>query len=427
MPFLNLNPRPDAARCAALLLAGLLLPVVAIAQDHDHAAPEAEGGAPHFTLRGFSNVDFGAPWGASDKAPGNGNSAFALGQFDLYMISRLSTNISFLGETVFELNENQESGIDVERLQVRYSYSDRFRAALGRGHTPLGFWNEAYHHGALLEPTVDRPEALKFEDDGGILPVHFVGLEVDGKVPLAGGDLGYVAAVANGRGPVPDLVQGAYDANKSKAVVAKLDLSFGSEHTLAFGPSVYHDTIPEDIATPGGHAPLSELILGAHLVYRDHRFDLFSEYFHIRHESDTTHEQFYERIRVRHRRGALRQVEPVRGRRLDEARFRRSLLRSGLFRSHPRSRGGALRPHRVQRAEAGIPARGPAHWRLPYRGATECLHVLTCGRWPWPPSLRLRPSRPLRSTRPHDSRLREAPHRGAAMPSSSVRTCRYRS
>lgn len=292
MRFLNLNPRPDPARCAALLLAGWLVPAGATAQDHDHAAPEAEGGAPHFTLRGFSNVDFGAPWGASDNAPGTGNSAFALGQFDLYMISRLSPNISFLGETVFELNENQESGVDVERLQVRYSYSDRFRAALGRGHTPLGFWNEAYHHGALLEPTVDRPEALKFEDDGGILPVHFVGLEVSGKAPLAGGDLGYVAAVANGRGAVPDLVQGAYDANKSKAVVAKLDLSLGSEHALAFGPSVYHDTIPEDLATPGGHAPLGELILGAHLVYRDRRFDLFSEYFHIRHESETTHERF---------------------------------------------------------------------------------------------------------------------------------------
>ena len=32
--------------------------------------------------------------------------------------------------------------------------------------------------------------------------------------------------------------------------------------------------------------------MGAHVVYRDHRFDLFSEYFHVRHESDTTHERF---------------------------------------------------------------------------------------------------------------------------------------
>jgi len=249
-------------------------------------------GAPHFTLRGFSNVDFGVPWGANDPGAGASNSAFALGQFDLYMISRLSANVSFLGETVFELNENQESGIDVERLQIRYHYSDRFRLALGRGHTPLGYWNEAYHHGALLQPTVERPEALKFEDDGGILPVHFVGLEISGKARLGGGDLGYVATVANGRGAVPDVVQGAFDVNGGKAVGAKLDFSLGDEHSWAFGPSVYYDTIPADVSIPEGHAPLDELIVGAHLVYRARRFELFSEYFHVKHETDTTHQDY---------------------------------------------------------------------------------------------------------------------------------------
>ena len=71
----------------------------------------------------------------------------------------------------------QEVVVDVERLQIAYRWSDALRLTAGRGHTALGYWNESYHHGKLLQPTVERPEVLKFEDDGGILPVHFVGLE----------------------------------------------------------------------------------------------------------------------------------------------------------------------------------------------------------------------------------------------------------
>ena len=140
----------------------------------------------------------------------------------------------------------------MERLQIRYNYWT-VSGWPWVGATPLGYWNEAYHHGALLEPTVDRPEALKFEDDGGILPVHFVGLEFSGKAPLAGGDLGYEACVANGRGAMPDVVQGALDLNKGKAVSAKLDLSLGSQHTWPSAPACtatrFRRTLPRRAGT----------------------------------------------------------------------------------------------------------------------------------------------------------------------------------
>src|SRR5262245_14781893 len=190
-------------RNATLLLTGVLASSWAAAQNRDSAPADT---APRFTLRGFANVDFNGRWGDPvDEA--TGKSAFALGQFDLYMTSKLSENVSFLGETVFELDEQQEFVVDVERLQLSYRWSDAFRLNVGRGHTALGYWNEAYHHGALLQPTVERPEALKFEDDGGILPVHFVGLEAAGRASIGAWDLGYVGYVANGRGPRPDVIQ----------------------------------------------------------------------------------------------------------------------------------------------------------------------------------------------------------------------------
>jgi hypothetical protein len=264
--------------------------IVGVAAPSLVQAQAGESSEPRFVLRGFSNVDFNVPWGDSDPDGEEPNSAFLLGQFDLYMTSRLTDQISFLGEVVFELNEAQEAVVDVERLQIRYRWSDGFRAAAGRGHTALGYWNEVYHHGALLQPTVERPEALKFEDDGGILPVHFVGLEVGGKALAGAWTLRYVGTVANGRGPGLDVIQGTADANDSKAWGAKLGAGVGAARSIEFGPVLYADTIPADPATPGRESELSERILGGYAVYHDARVELFSEYFHVRHtdQSDQT-------------------------------------------------------------------------------------------------------------------------------------------
>jgi len=267
-----------------LLFTTVILPVEVTGQSHEHDTATAEVTGPRFNLRGFADVDLFAPWGAPPPGESENRSAFALGQFDLYMTSKLTDTISFLGETVFELNENQESVVDVERLQIAYRWSDAFRATAGRGHTALGYWNESFHHGALLQPTVERPEALKFEDDGGILPVHFVGLEVSGRRASGAWDLTYVGYVANGRGPEPDVVQGAFDGNKNKAFGGKLSVAHEGRHGLRFGVSAYHDVIPADEGATDGHAELGETLLGAHLAYQGEHLRVYSEYFHLHHE-----------------------------------------------------------------------------------------------------------------------------------------------
>lgn len=172
--------------------------------------------------------------------------------------------------------------VDVERLQIIYRWSDALRVTAGRGHTKLGFWNESYHHGALLQPTVDRPEMLKFEDDGGMLPVHFVGVEVSGRVGRGAWDVSYAGYVANGRGPRPDRVQGAFDGNRNKAFGGVLSFAREGRGSLRVGVSAYHDVIPPE--TTGRRNELDEALFGAHLVYESGRFLLQSEYFHLRHE-----------------------------------------------------------------------------------------------------------------------------------------------
>lgn len=43
-------------------------------------------------------------------------------------------------------------------------------------HTPVNEWNDAYHHGRLFFPTIDRPYSF-----GEFVPVHEVGLRLSGE------------------------------------------------------------------------------------------------------------------------------------------------------------------------------------------------------------------------------------------------------
>lgn len=272
-------------RCLPLVAAGLLAPVLPVFGQ----SADTDMSGPRLMIHGFADVSASR---TSAGASPNGRSSlgFALGQFDLFWTAALAPRVSFLGESVFELNGQGEGVVDVERLLVKYSWSDRIRLAAGRSHTALGFWNEAYHHGTLLQPTIERPEAMKFEDDGGILPVHFVGLEASGALPIGGWSLNYVANLANGRGATPDLVQGTADANRHKALAAKLSFARSGDWRIHVGASTYQDRIPAEGTGPD----YAESIVGAHLALQRRDFEWISEYYHIRHRARTGADRHYD-------------------------------------------------------------------------------------------------------------------------------------
>src|SRR5262245_49461379 len=172
------------------------------AGEHDHGsmAMEPEGGGPRLDLHGFFDVVLGAS--RVKRAPADSTAlGFALGQFDLFMTSRLAERMSFLGEAVIEAEDGGESSIDLERAYIRYSFSDRLRVSAGRTHSAVSYWYVTCHHGALLQPTIQRPVPVRFEDevDGGILPAHAVGAELSGGELMGGLSLDWVANLANGR------------------------------------------------------------------------------------------------------------------------------------------------------------------------------------------------------------------------------------
>jgi hypothetical protein len=156
-----------ALSCCALLLSAHA--TEAAAQDHDMS-----DGDTKTVIHGFTDVTYLTGGNNTGRT-----SAFGLGQFDLYITSRISDRLSFLGETVFEFDDaSSEFVVDVERVIVQYALTEHLRLDAGKVHTPLGYWNNAYHHGLVMQPTIERPQLVQFEDDGGPLPVHTVGVQL---------------------------------------------------------------------------------------------------------------------------------------------------------------------------------------------------------------------------------------------------------
>jgi len=246
---------------------------------------------PKLQLRGFAHLQYDYDSRKTLNSSGavtseNDSNNFATGNVDLYVTSQVSKNLSFLMETLFESRSEGENVLDVERVLLRYEYKDWLNISIGRGHTALGYWNQRFHHGTWLHTTTDRPLVYKFEDDGGILPVHFVGLEFSGNISFDFGDLSYTANVANGRGKSATTVQLIEDANDDKQLSFMFTLAPKALKGIEFGGNFLFDKIPKDGATAGRGSEIEEIIFGGHLFYIDERVELIGEYQYIRHDLD---------------------------------------------------------------------------------------------------------------------------------------------
>ena len=171
------------------------------------------GNGPTINFRGFFDFNFGTGTLANplvfpivDNGCGTcGNPAtpphttFQAGEFDLFLTSRLSDHLSFLAEVVLGPDVSNVFGPDIERYALTYKVNRYLSASAGRFHTSIGYYNTAYHHGNWFSTAEGRPIMYLFEDSGGVLPVHMVGLNFTGAVPrtdLLG--LHWVAEIGNG-------------------------------------------------------------------------------------------------------------------------------------------------------------------------------------------------------------------------------------
>ena len=153
----------------------------------------AAAGLGELRIRGFNDINFRA------FQDGHAPNTFTIGQLDLFLSSRLTSVVNVIGEVVVEAGDDNAIGVDLERMLLQYAPNDRFSIGAGRYHTAIGYYNATYHHGNWFQTAIGRPFIFRFEDDGGILPVHGVGITVQGQIPSGRAGLKYVAEIGNGR------------------------------------------------------------------------------------------------------------------------------------------------------------------------------------------------------------------------------------
>jgi len=242
-------------------------------QERQAAVQQMETHFPSLQVRGFGDVDFSA---TDQKGTTSG---FNLGQLDLHLASALSRKVSYFGELTFNAQPTGYT-VEVERSIVRYDYNDYFKLSFGRYHTPIGYWNTAFHHGAWLQTTIGRPEMVRI--GGTFIPVHFVGFLVEGNIPSGGAGLSYNFGVGNGRGTTISRPGDAGDDNDNRAWVANIYSRPKRLYGLQLGASLYRDKI----TTAGGD--FREWITAAHVVWTRETPEFLAEFANVNHRAVLT-------------------------------------------------------------------------------------------------------------------------------------------
>lgn len=218
--------------------------------------------------------------------PAKPHSTFAVGTLGLRMLGELGPSLDALAELGFETADGVPVA-DVEQIAIRWRRGPG-QLQVGRFHTDLGYWNTAYHHGLWLQLPIERPHILRFEDDGGLLPVHWVGIEYGLSGSVGDGKATFVTAIGNGRGDIIDDVRISSETNEPKSVLAKARYKARS---VEVGISAIYDVIAPASAAIRPALPdrkIDELIANAYLVVRGDGPVVIADGYVIQHRANAT-------------------------------------------------------------------------------------------------------------------------------------------
>lgn len=255
-------------------------------QSHDHMMEIPNG--PTLHIRGFFDFDYDVGSVAQELnyplgVPAHGS--FRAGEFDLFLSSQLQEKLSFLSEVVFSTGPNNAFGVDLERFQLTYRPSRYFEISAGRYHTDFGYYNTAFHHGTWFSTATGRPFMYFFEDSGGPLPIHELGVTTTGYVPSGKWNLHWTAEIGNGSAEVGSPLYGdgvenfASDRNRK-------DLNFAvySRPEWLDGLQIGGSFLTGDLIPASGLPAVNQTVSSAYVVFIDSKWEFMNEVVLMHHQ-----------------------------------------------------------------------------------------------------------------------------------------------
>jgi hypothetical protein len=206
--------------------------------------------------------------------------SFSLGEQDLFITSQLNDRFTFLGESVFKFAAASPTSfsVSVERIVIKYNIAGNNNLLVGKHHTPINYWNDTYHHGRVLFPTIFRP--LLF--DANIIPLHTTGISFQGQ-NLGDWKFGYDFMIGNGIGSSDVL-----DNDKSKSVTAAVHVK--PIEGLRIGLSWYNDVIAKGARAHDMIIPsrVKQNLFSGSVAYFGKKFEILAEGTLALNNSDST-------------------------------------------------------------------------------------------------------------------------------------------
>jgi len=224
--------------------------------------------ASRFTFHGYADAGF------LRNMDGDSVKRFAQGEVDLFATARISPKLNVLLEGVIETDNqilNNDVPLNLERALLQYRYNDYFNLDIGSNRTALGFYSTAYLRGSWFQTAVSRPGIFAFEDDGGFLPLHNVGVSVNGRIPSGALGLHYVFEMGSSRNYAQAGRTGT-NLEHNGAVNFALFARPSRIPGLQVGFSAYRDKF-----SPGFGVFFHRSIWTAHAVYHARRLEFLNE------------------------------------------------------------------------------------------------------------------------------------------------------
>jgi hypothetical protein len=224
--------------------------------------------ASRFNFHGYADADF------QRDADGTQTKKFEQGEIDLFATERLSSHLTALMELVFETDSEQladDVEVNVERMLLQYRGNDFFNADIGSYRTAIGYYSTAYLRGAWLQTAISRPKMFTFEDQGGFLPLHAVGVSINGRIPSGDLNLHYVLEGGSSRN-YGDTAGFASDFSFNRATNLAIYSQPAGVPGLEIGFSTYHD-----LFSPAAGYQLDRSVWMVHFVYVRGRVEFLNE------------------------------------------------------------------------------------------------------------------------------------------------------